>query len=82
MNDNVDSVVLCRRRFLQQLRTTPVWQVRNLLRIETPDELTALRDACFPEGDEAMRGIIQQELDAQNEQVRRDSAAPGGTHGH
>jgi len=66
MNDNVDSVVLCRRRFLQQLRSIPAWQARNLLQIETPDELVALRDACFPEGDEATRGIIQQELDAQD----------------
>ncbi len=66
MNRTVQDLVLCRRRFLQQLRTIPTWEVRNLLRIETPEELAALRDACFPEGDEAMRGIIEQEIDAQN----------------
>lgn len=52
---NIDET---RRRFLQQLRTMPVREVRHLLGIETEDELRALRDACFPDGDEAMRCLV------------------------
>lgn len=51
-----------RRRFLQRLRGMPVSAVRVLLHVETPEELRAMRDACLPEGDEAMRGLIGQEL--------------------
>ena len=55
-----------RLRFLQQLRTMPVRSVRHLLTMESPEELAALRDACFPQDDEAMRGVIEQEIEAQN----------------
>jgi len=51
-----------RLRFLQQLRGMPVSAVRVLLRLETPEELRAMREACLPEGDGAMRGLIGQEL--------------------
>ncbi len=51
-----------RLRFLQRLRGMPVSAVRVLLHVETPEELRAMRDACLPEGDEAMRGLIGQEL--------------------
>jgi len=40
----------------------PVSAVRVLLRLETPEELRAMREACLPEGDGAMRGLIGQEL--------------------
>jgi len=53
-----------RLRFLRQLRTMETRCVRNLLRIETQNELQALRDLCFPEGDEALRSVIEQERDA------------------
>jgi len=51
-----------RLRFLQRLRGMPVSAVRVLLRLETPEELRAMREACLPEGDGAMRGLIGQEL--------------------
>ena len=58
-----------RLRFLQQLRTMPIRSVRHLLTLESPDELAALRDACFPQGDEGMRGLIEQEIASQNNGV-------------
>ncbi len=51
-----------RLRFLQRLRQTPTHEVRRLLQLETVEERQALMDACFPDGDEAMQGIIEQEL--------------------
>jgi len=51
-----------RLRFLQRLRQTPTYEVRRLLQLETVEERKALLDACFPDGDEAMRSIIEQEL--------------------
>ncbi len=51
-----------RRRFLQRLRGMPVSAVRVLLHVETPEELRAMREACLPEGDGALRGLIDEEL--------------------
>ena len=65
-----------RLRFLQQLRTMPVRYVRHLLTMESPEELSALRDACFPQDDEAMRGVIEQEIEAQNAALNGGEPAP------
>ena len=51
-----------RLRFLQRLRGMPVSAVRVLLQVETPEELRAMREACLPDGDDTMRGLIGQEL--------------------
>lgn len=51
-----------RRRFIRRLRGMRASAVRVLLHVETPEELRAMRDACLPEGDEAMRGLIDEEL--------------------
>lgn len=56
-----------RRRFIRRLRGMPVSAVRVLLRVESPEELRAMREACLPEGDGALRGLIDEELAGRGE---------------
>ena len=58
-----------RKKFLQFLRTQPTSNVRNLLALETEAELNILLNTCPQDGDEAMRDLINQELDNRKDPI-------------